>query len=94
MKVKLLKKLRKRVFLQVGMAVESKIGEIVKYRVGPREDIALKNWYNLDFYYDFHQAKNALKYHRLEALEHIVREMKRDRTHRQLKKLNRQYRRL
>lgn len=92
MKVKLLKKLRKRVSLQIGMAAESKIGGVIKYRVGPRKDIALKNWHNLDFYYDFHQAKNALKYSRLKALEHIVREMKRDRTHRQLKKLNREYR--
>ena len=94
MKTKLLRRLRRRAYLAIGMTARVFSCREMEYRVGSRKEILRENYHHLDKFYNYSQALHSLYRQRREYIGQLLRDIRLDRAHRQLKKLNRKYRRL
>lgn len=94
MKTKLLRRLRKRVYMAVGMTARVFNYNTIEYSVGARSDIWRGNFHHLDHYYNRQQAEWHLLSRRRQHILSFVKDLRQDKARKQLKKLNRELRRL
>lgn len=94
MKTKLLRRLRKRAKMDIGMTARVFNYNTIEYSVGARLDIWRGNFHLLDHYYYRYQAEERLLFRRRQHILSLVKDLRQDKARKQLKKLNRELRRL
>ena len=91
MKVRLLKKLRRKAYLRIGMLARIVGRGETRYCVGARKEIMLENWHKLIEYCSYEAAIYELHRLRRRDIREDLRNIRLDRQHKQLKKLNRKF---
>ena len=94
MKTKLLRRLRRRAYLAVGMTARVFNYNTIEYSVGARSDIWRGNFHHLDHYYNRQQAERCLRFRRRKHILSLVKDLRQDKARKQVKKLNRELGRL
>lgn len=94
MKTKLLRRLRRKAYLAIGMTARVFLNKEIEYNVGARSDIRRGNFHCLDHYYNRQQAEEHLRSRRREYIRLLVRGLWLDRAQKETKRLSRKYRRL
>ena len=94
MKTKLLRRLRKRAKMDIGITARVFSYKEIEYSVGSRLDIWQGNYHHLDHYYNRQQAEERLLSRRRRHILSLVKDLRQDKARKQLKKLNRELKRL
>lgn len=94
MRTKLLRRLRRRAYLDVGMTARVFNYNTIEYSVGARLDIWRGNSHLLDHYYYRYQAEEHLLFRRRQHILSLVKDLRQAKARKQLKKLNRELKRL
>lgn len=94
MKTKLLRRLRRRAYLAVGMTARVFNYKTIEYSVGARLDMWRGNFHCLDHYYNRQQAERHLLSRRRQHILSLVKDLRQDKARKKVKKLNRELGRL
>ena len=94
MKTKLLRRLRRKAYLAIGMTARVFNYNTIEYFVGARLDIWQGNYHHLDHYYYRYQAEEHLLFRRRQHILSLLKDLRQDIVRKQLKKLNRELKRL
>lgn len=94
MKTKLLRRLRRRAYMAVGMTARVFTHNTIEYSVGARLDIWQGNFHHFDHYYNRQQAERCLRSRRRKYINLLVRGLWLERAQKETKRLNRKLRRL
>lgn len=94
MKTKLLRRLRREAKRDIGITARVFNYNRIEYSVGARLDIWRGNFHHLDHYYNRQQAERHLLFRRRQHILSLVKDLRKAKAHKQLKKLNRKLRRI
>ena len=94
MKTKLLRRLRRRAYMAVGMTARVFNYNTIEYSVGARLDIWRGNFHHLDHYYNRQQAEWHLRSRRRKYILSLVRGLWLKRAQKETKRLSRKLTRL
>ena len=89
MKTKLLRRLRRRAYLAVGMTARVFNYKTIEYSVGARSDIGRGNFHHLDHYYNRQQAERGLRSRRRKYILLLMRGLWLKRAQKETKRLSR-----
>lgn len=94
MKTKLLRRLRRRAYMAVGITARVFSYKEIEYSVGARLDIWRGNFHHLDHYYNRQQAERHLRFLRRKHILSLVKDLRQAKARRQLKKLNQELKKI
>lgn len=94
MKTKLLRRLRKRAKMDIGIIARVFSYKEIEYSVGARLDIWRGNFHHLDHYYYRYQAEEHLLFRRRQHILSLVKDLRQAKARKQVKKLNQELKRL
>ena len=89
MRTKLLRRLRKRAKMDIGITARVFSHKEIEYSVGTRLDIRRGNFHHLDHYYNRQQAERCLRSHRRKYILSLVRGLWLKRAQKETKRLSR-----